>query len=311
MITIKKILCPVDFFPASDRAVKYAAGLAKNYDATLHLLHVIAPLVTTAYEYPINTYEIIRSMQTASGREMKKLEAKVKATGVDVRTELRTGSIQDAIKRSIASVKPDLIAMGTHGRRGVERWFMGSVTEWLMRHTPVPVLTISAKERLKEPVFRRILVTTDFSEGTTDALEYAFSIAQENESRISLMHVVSDLAVEPPGRYRRPLVTGVQKQLEALIPSEAGNWCDVEVRVDEGLPYQVILDVLKKQKPDLLVMNIHGKGMLDRALLGSTAERVVRAAGCPVMLVPPLAKAKTNQEAAINEARGVSEAAVY
>src|SRR5262245_56772174 len=109
MITIKKILCPVDFFPASDRAVKYAAGLAKNYDARVYLLHVIAPLVTTAYEYPINTYEIIRSMQTASGREMKKLEAKVKAAGVDVRTELRTGSIQDAIKRSIATIKPDLI----------------------------------------------------------------------------------------------------------------------------------------------------------------------------------------------------------
>jgi nucleotide-binding universal stress UspA family protein len=296
MVTIKKILCPVDFFPASDRAVKYAAGLARSYDASLHLLHVIAPLVTTAYEYPINTYDIIRSMETASGREMKKLEAKLKAMGVDVRTEVRTGNIQDAIKRSIATVKPDLIAMGTHGRRGVERWLMGSVTEWLMRHTPVPVITLSARGRLKQPVFKRILVTTDFSEGTNDALSYAFSIAQENDSRISLMHVVNDLAVEPPGRYRRPLVTGVQKQLEDLIPPEAANWCDIDVRVEEGLPYQVILSVLKREKPDLLVMNIHGKGMLDRALLGSTAERVVRAAECPVMLIPPISHPKARKK---------------
>ena len=121
MITVKKIFCPIDFFPASDRAASYAAGLAKNYDATLHLLHVITPIVATAYEYPVSTAEILRAMEKASGREMKKLVAELKKKGVAIKSDVRTGSIQEAIKRAIVRVKPDLIAMGTHGRRGVER----------------------------------------------------------------------------------------------------------------------------------------------------------------------------------------------
>src|SRR5262249_37045701 len=72
------------------------------------------------------------------------------------------------------------------------------------------------------------------------------------------------------------------------VPVEAANWCNVYTRVRTGVPYRVILSMLEDEKIDLLVMNIHGKGMLDRALLGSTAERVVRVAPCPVMLMPPL-----------------------
>ena len=293
MITIKRILCPVDFFPASDRAVKYAAGLAANYGARVHLLHALAPIVSTPYEYPIATAEIMRAAGKASAAEMKKLAAKLEAKGVKVETELRTGAIHDVIKRAISVLKPDLIAMGTHSRSRFQRLFMGSVSEWLIRHSPVPVLTMSARERLTTPAFRKILVTTDFSDGTADALAYAFSIAQENDSQVTLLHVVSNLVVDIPSRYRDSLLDGVQKQLEDLVPAEVRNWCDVGTRVELGMPYRLILRVLGKEKPDLLVMNIHGKSMVERALIGSTAERIVRAAKCPVLLIPPIKKAKT------------------
>ena len=292
MISIKKILCPVDFFAASDRAVNYAAGLALNYDAKIHLLHVVTPAIPTAYEYPLNTVDIVRSMQEASACEMKKLAAKLKAKGVRVETEVKAGDVHDILKRSISTAKPDLIAMGTHGRRGVGRWFMGSVTEWLMRHCPVPVLTLSADDKVTEPRFRRLLVTTDFSEGTTAALAYAFSIAQENQSQVTLLHVINDLVMDPVNKYRESLLAGVNKQLEDLVPADVRNWCEVETQVEVGLPYRRILKILGSEKPDLLVMNIHGKGMLDGALLGSTAERVVRASRCPVLLIPPLKKAR-------------------
>ena len=72
------------------------------------------------------------------------------------------------------------------------------------------------------------------------------------------------------------------------MPAEARNWCDIRTRVETGVPYRMILRAIEYEQPDLLVMNIHGKGMLDRALLGSTAERIVRAAFCPVMVVPPM-----------------------
>src|SRR6516164_11710995 len=128
--------------------------------------------------------------------------------------ELRIGDVYDQIKECIEAEKPELVVMGTHGRRGVERWFMGSTTEKLMRHSPVPLITISGTgEKAGTPRFRRILVTTDFSEGTADALAYAFSVAQENESQITLLHVVHDVTADVSGKYRESLIQGLQKQL--------------------------------------------------------------------------------------------------
>jgi nucleotide-binding universal stress UspA family protein len=289
MITIKKILCPVDFFPASDAAVSYAAGLAGTYGAGIHLLHVITPVATSMYEYAIDITEIMKAMEENSTSELTKLATRAKEAGVSAEFETRVGDVYEEIKRAIEILKPELIVMGTHGRRGVERWFMGSTTEKLLRHSPVPLITISgAGEKSVPPRFRRILVTTDFSDGTSDALAYAFSVAQENESQISLLHVFHDVTADVSGKYRESLVQGVQKQLEDLVPAEARTWCDVNTVVETGVPYRIILRVLEDEKIDLLVMNIHGKGMLDRALLGSTAERVVRAASCPVMLIPPM-----------------------
>jgi nucleotide-binding universal stress UspA family protein len=289
MISIKKILCPVDFFPASDAAVGYAAALAGNYGAAVHLLHVVTPVAAAAYEYAIDTTEIMKAMEDRAGDELTKLAERARASGADVDSEIRVGDVYEQIKNEIECLKPDLVVMGTHGRRGVERWFMGSTTEKLLRHSPVPLITISASgEKSVPPRFHRILVTTDFSDGTADALTYAFSVAQENESEISLLHVLHDVTADVSGKYRESLLQGLQKQLDDLVPPEARTWCDVNTIVETGVPYRIILRMLEGERIDLLVMNIHGKGMLDRALLGSTAERVVRVAPCPVMLIPPL-----------------------
>jgi len=106
------------------------------------------------------------------------------------------------------------------------------------------------------------------------------------------LHVVDQIAVESPSKLALPTVDAARRQLEKLIPPEVKSWCEVKIRVDVGVPYSVILDALKSDRSDLLVMNVHGKSLLDRALLGSTAERVVRGAVCPVLLIPPMAKAK-------------------
>jgi len=298
MINIDKILCPIDFFPASDKAVDYAVGLAEIYNAKIYLLHAVVPVIPVAYEFPLDTAGIGREMQEAARHEMNKLIARVKTRDVKAESLIRAGAVHDVIRRAITTIKPDLIAMGTHGRGGIDRWFLGSMAEWLMRHSPVPVLTISDKERLRRPAFRKIVVTTDFSAGTADALEYAFSIAQENNSRITLLHVINDIAMDISRKYRDSIIEGVETKLQKMVPREAWEWCEIRTSVEVGHPLKMIEQTLEKEKPDLLVMNIHGKGMLDRALVGSTAERVVRTAKCPVMLIPPLKKASRRKRAA-------------
>ena len=290
MITIKKILCPVDFHPASQNALKYATALAGSHNAKLKLLHVVEPLISSAYPYLLDVGSTSGSLKKDFEQRLEKVMAKVKSQGVDVVSEVTLGNVALQIERVIGNYKPDLVTMGTHGRRGLERWFMGSTTERLLRHSPVPLLTIAdaTKRRGDGLRFKRILVTTDFSDGTVDALDHAFAVAQENDAHVTLLHVVhlpTAFSFEDGA-----LFTEVEDELSKLIPSKVRRWCRVDIRVEEGTPYQVILNTLEKEKIDLLVMNIHGKGMLERALLGSTAERVVRAARCPVMMIPPLAK---------------------
>jgi nucleotide-binding universal stress UspA family protein len=289
MITIKKILCPIDFFPASETAADYAAGLAANYSAELKLLHVISPIVST-YRFPLNPADVIKAAKQTSSRKMKRLQNKATSKGVETATEIRTGNPQQEIRSVVDADKPDLIVMGTHGHHGIERWFLGSVTESLLRHSPVPLLTVSPAAGDNKRRLRRILVTTDFSDGTADTMRYALSLAQENQARIDLLHVVEDIGIDISKRYGDPYLKNVRKKIESLVPKDAKNWCEVKPLIEAGKPYRVILKVVDREKPDLIVMNIHGKNMLHRALLGSTAERVVRAATCPVMLIPPLPK---------------------
>ena len=145
MIKIAKILCPVDFFPASDAAVHYAADLAAECGATIHLLHVIKPIAASAYEYVVDTIEIIKSMQESTIQEMNNLVAKLDQNSVVCESEVRIGDVDDEIQQAIAAIRPDLVVMGTHGRTGIERWLMGSTTQNVLRHSPVPLVVIPAR----------------------------------------------------------------------------------------------------------------------------------------------------------------------
>jgi len=294
MIKIKNILCPLDFFPASLRSFDYALNLAANYDAVLHVLHVISPVVPTAYDLPFSVTEYTGALQVASKKELQKLAARAEKANVQFRSATPIGSIDNEIRKAITRTAAELVVVGTHGRRGFERWILGSEADRLLRSCPVPLLTIRAVRgtRTAPGAIRRILATTDFSAGTSDALDFAFSIAQQNQARLTLLHVVDQIAVESPSKLALPTVDAARRQLEKLVPPEVKSWCEVTTRVDVGVPYSVILDALKSDRSDLLVMNVHGKSLLDRALLGSTAERVVRGAVCPVLLIPPMAKAK-------------------
>jgi nucleotide-binding universal stress UspA family protein len=298
MLRFEKILCPVDFFPASFRAFDYAARLATNYGAKIHVLHVIPPLIPAAYGAPISIGDLTAELEKESRRMLSQLRVRGEKAGVTVETEVLIGDIDIEIHRSIESRKADLVVMGAHGRRGFERWVMGSVTERMLRRCPVPLIVVGhgSGRRLAPPKMNRILVTTDFSDGTADALAYAFSIAQECQARMTLLHVVPDLSAEAGAEITQPLVASVREKLEALIPIGVRAWCEVSSRVDVGEPHQVIAETVGRKRPGLLIMNIHGKGMIERALLGRTAERVLRSVidVCPVLLIPP---AKTNEKA--------------
>lgn len=295
MIRFQKILCPVDFFPGSLHAFDYALKLAKNYGARVTALHVIEPIIPTVYEPAFSVPDLTNQLEKESKRLLKELGSKAAKLGVPLESQVKLGDINTEIRQVIEKTKADLVVVGTHGSKGFERWLMGSVTEKLMRHCPVPLLVIGGRRKTDAPPpdIGGILVTTDFSDGTADALTYAYSIAQECQTKVDLLHVVDEVAwLEMPPGIRESVIDGVRKNLDRLVPARARAQCETHTTVATGTPYRAILKTAKKDKVGLIVMNVHGKGMLDRVLVGSTAERVVRGAECPVLLIPPKAAAK-------------------
>jgi len=292
MLQIRNILCPIDFFPASLKAYEYALKLAANYDAGVYALHVVSPLVPTAYDFPLNLSEFTGELQKNSKLQLARLGKKAEKLHVPFRSEVVIGSIDVEIHKALKRSKADFVVMGTHGRRGFERWILGSEADRMLRSCPVPLLTMSvAKGAVPTPsTIRSILMTTDFSAGSAEALKYAVSFAQECQARLTLLHVVDQVTVESSVKSSLPTIDAIRRQLEKLVPAEAQSRRKVKTVVEVGVPYNTILAIQKSEKADLLIMNVHGKGLIDRALLGSTAERVVRAAVCPVLLIPPTAR---------------------
>jgi len=285
----------VDFFPGSLHAFDYALKLAKNYEAQVIALHVIEPIIPTVYEPAFSVPDLTNILEKESKRLLKELGAKAAKVGVPLSTEVKLGDIATEIRTYVDKAKPDLVVVGTHGSKGFERWLLGSVTEKLMRHCPVPLLVIGGRKKAgtPPPEIGSVLVTTDFSDGTADALVYAFSIAEECHAKIDVLHVVDELAlIEMASDTRESVIDGVRKNLDRIVPAKARALCETQTTVATGTAYQSILKTAKKDKVGLIVMNVHGKGMLDRLLVGSTAERVVRGAECPVLLIPQMAGTK-------------------
>lgn len=145
---------------------------------------------------------------------------------------------------------------------------------------------------------KKILFPTDFSEGALNALPYAVDLAKSYGAKLHMLHVVYDIATAS-GLYvphisvdemYKELDASARKELEKFGADKRMDLKDVEYTVIRGIPYEEILKFAEEKNIDLIVIGTHGRKGIDRVLFGSTAERVVRNASCPVLTVRGLKK---------------------
>ena len=148
MLTPSRILVPVDFSPNAEQALDYAIGLGAKLGATVHVVNVIGIPVFGVPELGVAlTSTTIDSIVRDNQAALDKLVASRQGKGANLAEPiLRTGDARDVILQTAEEVGADLIVMGTHGRRGLSRALLGSVTEMVVRTSPVPVLTIRARK---------------------------------------------------------------------------------------------------------------------------------------------------------------------
>jgi nucleotide-binding universal stress UspA family protein len=140
---------------------------------------------------------------------------------------------------------------------------------------------------------KNILFPTDFSEGSAQALQYAVDMSKRYGAKLYVVHVIYDIA-KATGWYvphvsmdemYKDIQEGAKKELERFGVEELAGVKNVERRVITGVPHEEIINFVRANKIDLIIMGTHGRKGIDKILFGSTAAQVVRHAPCPVLTV--------------------------
>jgi nucleotide-binding universal stress UspA family protein len=305
MQPIRKILVPLDGSPVAEQALPLAARVAAATGARLEMVTVHHPVSALALsEVPLDP---TTELDTTAG-EAAYLTSRAEGVPAQLRLETGTaileGAVVPALATHVAEAGVDLVVMTTHGRGPVSRFWIGSVADALIRRLHVPILLIRPAEKggpvPDVPPFQRILIPLDGSTGCLAAIEPAVALGHPVQTEYRLLRVVEPpvvplamsapypvapdpLVVDELDQQAREYLNEIAAEFEAR-----GFRARTQVLVQPG-PASGILEVADRTGADLVAIATRAASGLERVLLGSVADKVVRGAHQPVLVVPPAA----------------------
>ncbi|WP_263786534.1 universal stress protein [Salinibacter grassmerensis] len=309
MLAIDDLLVARDFSSVSDRAVRYALDVAARTGATLHVLHA-----DVLHEAPDPDADEGRSPGDGFSRfrDAVKQEGTVSADALDAVTikevVRRDVSAGPAIVNYATEADVDLIALGTHGRRGPSRILLGSVAEEVVRRSDQPVLSVrgdaDGQSESSPRIVDRILVPVDFSDPSRETLRTAKEWAALYDASIDVLHVVAKRiqpafytgGVQSIYDMEPDIEQKMMDRLETFVADTGGPERTIRPHVVVGNAAPDIAEFVDTESVDLVAMSTHGRTGLDRFLLGSVAEKVVRYVHCPVLTMKPFGTTFTTPE---------------
>lgn len=298
MAIVSRILCPVDLSDQSRHALDEAVALGRHYGASVTVLYVIPPIVAAvptldspAYPAYVYTQDELEAIE----REVRKF-VEGEQGGQPIEISVVQGYVVSEIVATATALRADLIVLGTHGRTGFQRLFLGSATERVLARATCPVMAVPPRAAAAVPfgrsMFTRVLCAIDFTPSSLKALDFATALVQEAGAALTLLTVVETSGISEPALAQglAPpdpnglLLSAARAQLHAL--SAAGGSARAAPRevVLTGKPYPAILQLARDEQSDLIVVGAHG-GLASILGIGSTANHIVRESTCPVVSV--------------------------
>jgi nucleotide-binding universal stress UspA family protein len=279
-----RILCAVDFSRPAQAAFEHALALGRARDAELTAVHAV----------PVSERFNWRARERIAKSEA--LRAAADAAGVRLRVIQQHGDPADVILLHANAGRFDLIVLGTHARTGVERLRAGSIAERVTQRARCPVLIVPISEgpRAGLTSFRNAMCPVDFTKASDAALGHALRLVKGG-GQLTLLHVFRASNAVSASRsayhfsvpeYARRLQQDAWQRLQDAVPVEAKTTADVRARVVSGTTATEIVRIASEIEADLIVMGVTSRGAIGRELIGSTAARVIRTAGRPVLAVP-------------------------
>ena len=299
-----RIICATDLTDYGNQTVVYGTAFARLFNAKLNVCHVTEePYMTSMHGHlSMDFIDIQKKLMDTAREQIDKLMAH---RAVDWEASVVAGHVADEITALVTEKGADLVITATQVKSGIKRFILGSVTEHLMPTLSKPLLVLRGdKEKTLESAeqdfrLKRILVGCDFSADASLAFQHALSFAQEFQAELHLAHVtVPPVFNMYPGPYIEPTDQPAQRiseeyrqKLNDLFPEDAENWCTRKTVVLAGQPHEELNDYAKENDIDLIVLGTRGIGMVETLFIGSTTDRLIRNAPCPVLSVchPPAA----------------------
>jgi nucleotide-binding universal stress UspA family protein len=289
---LKTILLPLDGSPLAERALTYAAVLARRCEARVVLVEAVPSRSLPGVDPSDAQAELHRHAESylnvAAGR--------LSAAGIATETHVVIADPVQAILDAAARQHADLIVMSTHGRGGLGRMLYGSVADQVLRRATVPVLLVPSIVEHAWPAEgpRLLLLPLDGSGLATEAFASATLLAEPFDSQLALLHVVPPMPHPVPGEGYAYASCGedaevaeAQRYLDNRATRFARCGVSVSTSVVVGDPARVIGEVAREQNADVVVMATHGRGGLSRLMLGSVATATLRHTTVPLLLVRP------------------------
>jgi len=212
-----------------------------------------------------------------------------KEFGIDIESIVSEGEPPEVIARTAQEMNADLIAMGTHGRRGIKRFIMGSVTSGVIGHAPCDVLVVKKPCTRCTGEFTSILLPFDGSAFSKKALSHAYALAKDEGSEVTALYVIPRyeemIGFMKTDSIRKSLHKEAERIIELAKQSVSSNGVTLATAIEEGNAADKIVETANRMKHDLIVMGSYGWRGVNKAILGSTTERVIMNASCPIMVV--------------------------
>jgi nucleotide-binding universal stress UspA family protein len=300
MDAFRNLLVPVYFDETSTAAFTYAAYFARRHGGKVFLLHVVPTdelhLLREVYR-PVEGGGANEEHAAKVAKERLEAIAREQLSGID--TEIVLHHSADPVRGILAEQErcsADLVIMATHARSGFARLVVRNVAERVARESLRPVLVTQRKADVDvDRPFQKILCPIDLDRLHESSLEYARTLALENDGTVHLLHVIPTTEIflsrpvykqEPgnPGDYVRA-ESASREELEKIAREKLGGVkSEIHVHVSPE-PAKAILNVERDLKPDLMIMVTQGLTGVIHLIVGSVTERMIRKGYCPVLSV--------------------------
>lgn len=266
---MEKLLVATDGSEFSESAVKEAINLAKICSSRL----ITVSVVKTNPEFEDLVPQVIEKAEKEAREHLESIKARASKEGVDCEIVVHRGDEPyQNIADDAAKNKVSMIIVGTHGRTGLKRLMMGSVTAKVIGHAPCNVLVVPLNAKIE---CKNILMATDGSKYSEAAASQALGIAKRCEGSLTVISVASsDAEILSAEDY--------VKEVSELAKKEGIETDGLAVK---GKPYEAIIETSKKKCADLIVVGSHGRTGLERLLMGSVTERVIGHSESAVLVV--------------------------